>query len=168
MAACLCSTGLVAQTYPTPGFTLPAGKTIVITYDVDVNANACPAGTVPPANISNQASVSGSNFTTKLTDDPAFPGATDPTLTPFSSLSLGNLVYNDLNRNGVFDGADVGINGVSLNLYLDNGDNVLTVADGAVIGTATTAGGGLYSFNVCPGNYLVEVAPSNFTSGGAL
>ena len=159
---------LTAQTFPSPGFTLPNGKTIIITYEVDVNANACPTGTVPGINISNQSNVSGSNFATVQTDDPDIGGASNPTLTPFGALTLGNLVYKDNNRNGVFDAGDTGINGVSVNLYLDNGDGVLTGADGAAIANTTTAGGGLYSFVVCPGNYIVEMAASNFNIGGAL
>ena len=166
----LTTTSLLAQTFPVPpgpptSFTLPAGKSIVITYEVDVNA--CPAGSVAPANISNQASVSGSNFATVLTDEVAGAPVT-PTLTPFAALTLGNLVFNDLNRNGVFDGMEAGIDGVAINLYLDNGDNVLTVVDGAAIATTMTAGGGLYSFNVCPGSYIVEIALSNFTGMGVL
>ncbi|MBK8501163.1 MAG: hypothetical protein IPL46_02580 [Saprospiraceae bacterium] len=170
LVLCLLGIQLHAQTFPTPtGFTLPAGKTICITYEVDVNANACPVGTVPPVNISNQSNVSGTNFTTVLTDDPDNPAPNpSPTITPFGSFELGNLVFNDLNRDGLFNGMDAGINMVSLNLYQDNGDNVLTVADGAVIATATTSGGGLYSFNVCPGSYIVEIAPANFIMGGAL
>ncbi len=164
------STNISAQTFPTPtGFTLPNGKTIVITYDVDVNANACTPGTLAPANLSNQSNVSGSNFPTVQTDDPDIAGSPGPTLTPFSSLSLGNLVYKDANNNGLFDGGDAGVNGVLLRLYVDNGDGVLTVADGAALTTTTTAGGGLYTFtNLCPGNYLVEVAASNFNVGGPL
>ncbi len=169
ISLCLIWSSVQAQTFPTPGFTLPAGKTIVITYEVDVNANACPTGTIPSAlNISNQSNVSGSNFATVQTDDPDIAGASNPTLTPFSTLTLGNLVYQDNNRNGVFDAGDAGINGVVLNLYLDNGDGVLTAADGAALGNSTTAGGGLYTFTVCPGSYIIEVAASNFMSGGAL
>ena len=159
---------LNAQSFPSPGFTLPPGKSIIITYEVDVNANACPTGTVPGVNISNQSNVSGSNFATVQTDDPDIVGMSNPTLTAFSALTIGNLVYKDNNRNGVFDAGDAGINGVSVNLYLDNGDGILTGADGAAIATTTTAGGGLYTFIVCPGNYLVEMAPSNFNVGGAL
>jgi hypothetical protein len=159
---------LTAQTFPSSGFTLPNGKTIVITYEVDVNANACPTGTVPGASISNQSNVSGSNFSTVLTDDPDIAGSSNPTLTAFSALTIGNLVYKDNNRNGVFDAGDTGINAVSLNLYLDNGDGILSGADGAALTTTMTAGGGFYSFVVCPGNYLVEIAPSNFNPGGPL
>jgi hypothetical protein len=168
LALCLICNAVQAQTFPAPGLTLPAGKTIVITYEVDVNANACPTGTLPSQNLSNQSNVSGSNFATVQTDDPDIAGASNPTLTPFSTLSLGNLVYLDNNRNGVFDAGDVGINGVLLNLYLDNGDGILTAMDGAPLTNSTTAGGGLYSFTVCPGNYLVEVAASNFNPGGPL
>jgi hypothetical protein len=101
--SCFNAAQLTAQTtFPVPGFSLPNGKTIYITYEVTVDADAC-MGT-PPANISNQASVSGNNFSTKLTDDPAFPGATDPTLTPFSVLTLSTVVTNE-SCAGAMDGA---------------------------------------------------------------
>ena len=155
-------------TFPTPGFTLPPGKTIVITYEVDVNADVCPSGT-QGLDISNQSNVSGGNFPTVQTDDPDIAGASNPTKTAVSTLTLGNLVYKDVNKNGVFDAGDNGVDGVSLRLFVDNGDGVLTVADGASIGSATTAGGGLYTFTgLCPGNYIVEIPLSNFNSGGPL
>lgn len=157
---------LKAQSFPVG--TLPPGKTIVITYEVDVNTDACPTGTVPGSDISNQSNVSGSNFATVQTDDPDIGGASDPTLTELSALTLGDLVYLDNNRNGEFDGGDVGLNDVLLNLYADDGDGMLTMADGSPIESTTTTGGGFYSFTVCPGDYIVEVDLSNFTSGGAL
>jgi hypothetical protein len=55
--------------------TLPASKNVVITFDVTVGS--LPQGTTQ---ISNQGQVSGGNFTTVLTDDPAQPGTSDPTL----------------------------------------------------------------------------------------
>lgn len=161
--------GLHAQTFPTPGFTLSNGKTIYITYEVDVNANACPTGTMP-TDLSNQSNVSGSNFGTVQTDDPTNPAANpSPTLTPLAGLALGNLVYRDNNSNGLFDGGDAGVSGVLLRLYLDDGDGTLDAGDGAALATATTAGGGLYSFTpLCPGDYIVEIAASNFNVGGPL
>ncbi len=163
-------TGLAAQTtFPTPGLTLPNGKTIVITYDVDVNANVCPTGTIP-TDISNQSNVSGSNFATVQTDEPSNPAPNpSPTLTPVSGLGLGDLVYKDNNNNGVFDAGDAGVNGVLVRLYADDGDGVLDAGDGAPLATATTAGGGLYTFpSLCPGDYIVEIATSNFAPGGPL
>lgn len=56
--------------------TLPAGKSVTIVGTVLVN---------DPANtqlISSQGTVSGGNFTSVLTDDPAFAGTTNPTTTP--------------------------------------------------------------------------------------
>jgi hypothetical protein len=170
IACCFLSPRLMAQTFPSPGISLPNGKTIVITYEVDVNANACPTGTVPSGDISNQSNVSGGNFSTVQTDEPSNPASNpSPTLTPFAALTIGNLVYNDINRDGDYDmGTDAGLDNVAVNLYLDDGNGVLDSGDGSPIANTTTAGGGLYAFTVCPGNYIVEVAASNFTSGGAL
>jgi protocatechuate 3,4-dioxygenase beta subunit len=90
----------------------------------------------------------------------------DPKETVFyprnSSLTLGNLVFNDLNNNGIFDSAtETGINGVTVQL--------LNAADDAVVGTTATAGGGLYSFSgLLPGNYKVRVpAPPSATGLGS-
>ena len=93
--------------------------------------------------ISNQGSVSGSNFTTILTDDPGVAGASDPTVTQLSKHSLSNLVFKDNNKNGTFDGGDAGIVGVVVNLYRDNGTTpgVLDASDGFVTTTNTVAGG---------------------------
>ena len=57
--------------------TLPAGKTVVIRFDATV-ANPLPAGV---GSVSNQGTISGSNFSSVLTDDPVPGGATDPTVT---------------------------------------------------------------------------------------
>ncbi len=67
------------------------------------------------------------------------------------NLSLGNLVWNDADNSGTVNGAEAGINGVTVRLLS---------ASGTVLATTTTAGGGLYSFtNLVPGDYLVEVVP---------
>ena len=55
--------------------TLPAGKSVVVTYTVMVNV-----GTTAPT-ISNQGTVSGSNFANVLTDDPNAAGSANPTVT---------------------------------------------------------------------------------------
>jgi len=56
--------------------TVSPGKSITIKYKVDVNISF--NGT----SVSNQGTVSGTNFTTLLTDDPDVGGASDPTTTP--------------------------------------------------------------------------------------
>ncbi len=61
--------------------TLPAGKSITITFNVQIN-NSVPSGTTQ---VSNQGVVSGSNFIDVLTDDPTVGGTADPTVTPIQA-----------------------------------------------------------------------------------
>ncbi|NNF54928.1 MAG: hypothetical protein HKN03_10855, partial [Acidimicrobiales bacterium] len=64
--------------------------------------------------------------------------------------SLGNLVWLDDNGNGIQDGAESGIDGVTVELR-----------DGAggLLAATTTSGGGLYSFGLLlPGTYEISIA----------
>lgn len=54
---------------------LPSGKSIIITHSVTVSP------TTIQTSISSQATVSGSNFSPVLSDDPAVGGLADPTVT---------------------------------------------------------------------------------------
>ncbi len=68
--------------------TLPAGKRLIIIFEVEVNT---PLSVPTATNIANQATISGGNFATVLSNDPDTVAASDPTLTPIdrrSSLSL--------------------------------------------------------------------------------
>ena len=83
--------------------TLPAGESVTITFNVTVDDPF--GGSI--AQVSNQGTVSGTNFGDVLTDDPTVGGAADPTVTPIDlpqvSLAVspssvledgaGNLVY---------------------------------------------------------------------------
>jgi Bacterial Ig-like domain (group 3) len=60
--------------------TLPAGGSVIIKYQVTVN-NPPNLTLLNPPRISNQGSVSGSNFSTVLTDDPNEVGPANPTVT---------------------------------------------------------------------------------------
>ncbi|HKX90517.1 MAG TPA: SdrD B-like domain-containing protein, partial [Sphingopyxis sp.] len=89
------------------------------------------------------------------------------------TLSLGNQVFRDVNRNGVFDAGDSGIGGVALTLFADTNNNgVFDAGIDTQLATTTTVSGigaGAYQFsNLAPGNYIVRVDASNFTGGGAL
>lgn len=91
------------------------------------------------------------------------------------TLNLGNVVWADLNDNGIYDANEVGINGVTVNLYVDanddnqpddrNGDNAITAAD--IVATTTTSGGGVYQFNYLgAGNYIAGIVmPSGYVAG---
>jgi len=74
--------------------------------------------------------------------------------------SVGNLVWTDENNNGRRDKNEAGIAGVTVRL-LDTG--------GTQVATTTTAADGSYQFKgLMPGTYVVEVAASNFATGGTL
>ncbi len=57
--------------------TLPAGESVIIKFRVTVD-NPLPLGTTQ---LSNQGTISGSNFADVLTDDPSAGGTSDPTIT---------------------------------------------------------------------------------------
>ena len=86
----------------------------------------------------------------------------------FEPLTLGNLVWNDLNNNGIVDVGEPGIDGVRVELYLDsNGNNQADV--GELVTFTTTSGGGLYTFtDLIEGNYIVRIPASQFATGQPL
>ncbi len=82
----------------------------------------------------------------------------------YQYVTLSDLVWSDLDADGIQDGGEPGIAGVAVNL-LDSG--------GALLASTTTDADGLYSFtNRAPGSYIVEfVAPTGYwfspqTQGG--
>jgi|GEM_PF-1020743 len=82
--------------------------------------------------------------------------------------TVGDLVWDDTDVDGVADGGELGLDGVTVTLRSDpDGDGVFD----AVVGTQVTAGGGAYQFTgVAPGTYRVVVTvpggtfPSTATS----
>jgi hypothetical protein len=135
--------------------TLPAGQTVTIQWQATIDAQANQLIVNPV----NQGQVTGDNFTSPVT--------TNQVTTALDTLTLGNLVFNDVNHNGVFDaGPDIGINGVTLTLFADDGDGVFDAGD-TLIATTTTAGGGLYSFTgLAPGTYWCGLTSPTSTPAG--
>ncbi len=77
-------------------------------------------------------------------------------------ISIGNLVFRDLNDDGIFDlNTDTGVDGVTVELWANDGRI-------APVGSLVTSNGGLYNFNVAPGSYYVRIPESQFQSGAAL
>ncbi len=108
----------------------------------------------------------------------SFPGddpikvepASDPSHYFAIGLSLGNLVWDDFNDNGVVDPGEPGINGVTVKLF-DNLNAEVPVGPDGVLGTpddalggVTTSGTGAYFFtNLVAGDYHVQI--SNLPAG---
>ncbi|MGL4992056.1 MAG: SdrD B-like domain-containing protein [Sarcina sp.] len=74
---------------------------------------------------------------------------------PSSQLaSLGNFVWYDLNANGIQDTNEIGINGVTINLYDSTGSNLISTT---VTAPDFNGNSGFYMFsNLNPGCYIVE------------
>ncbi|WP_185155514.1 SdrD B-like domain-containing protein [Rudanella paleaurantiibacter] len=79
---------------------------------------------------------------------------------------LGNYVWSDANNNGLVDKDEVGLNGVTVNLYNDRNNDGKPQADESVTTTITgTVAGidGIYTFDRLPaGNYIVQIPDVNF------
>jgi protocatechuate 3,4-dioxygenase beta subunit len=76
--------------------------------------------------------------------------------------SIGDFVWNDLNKDGVQDAGEPGIAGTTVRL--------VNATTNTVVATTTTDINGKYIFNdVVPGNYIVEfVTPSGYTTTSKL
>jgi Domain of unknown function (DUF4347)/SdrD B-like domain/Bacterial Ig domain len=72
------------------------------------------------------------------------------------TLSLEGEIFNDVNANGLLDGGDSAISGVSVSVFVQGGSTALE--------TTSTNGSGIYDFTgLAAGNYFVEVtAPTGF------
>ena len=76
----------------------------------------------------------------------------------YNLVKIGNFVWNDLDADGIQDGNEAGIDGVTVTL----------IQNGLPVATTVTEGGGLYSFGVAPGTYSVRFTkPPGFTKGSS-
>ncbi|MEM6527308.1 MAG: GEVED domain-containing protein, partial [Chloroflexota bacterium] len=89
-------------------------------------------------------------------------------------MSIGNRVWLDNGagggtaNDGLINGGEEGISGVLVQLFAD-ADNDGQPDSGIPTATDTTDNNGYYLFDgVPPGDYVVQIAPSNFLPGGAL
>jgi fimbrial isopeptide formation D2 family protein len=74
--------------------------------------------------------------------------------------TIGDFVWEDLDRDGVQDAAEPGIDGVTVRLYSPGLDGLIGGTDDVELDTTTTAGGGRYDFDDRPnGDYFIVVDP---------
>ncbi len=81
--------------------------------------------------------------------------------------SIGDRVWNDANNNQVQDAGENGINGVTVRLYKDDGDDTFEPGgDDVLVATQTTSGDGDYDFTMLhAGTYWVDVVDSTVPTG---
>ncbi|MEM1118950.1 MAG: SdrD B-like domain-containing protein [Bacteroidota bacterium] len=76
-------------------------------------------------------------------------------LTP--CLSVGNLIFHDLNNSGTADANDPTLGGIEVQLYTTGADGQKS-ADDVLVSAMTTLDDGLYRFdNLKPGNYYIKL-----------
>lgn len=109
----------------------------------DVDSNSSPSGTTPAFLTSGLSDV---------TLDFGF----------YKPVTFGNFVWNDTNHNGVQDGGETGMAGVTLTATRTNLDGTVFTDQ------VTTSASGAYLFTEAPGTYTVSVDATNFNSGGKL
>ncbi len=145
-----------AQTIQLSGGGLAAlgspGDSCIITVDVISTRPGTYVNTIPAGALTANGGITN--------NDPA----TD-TLTVLPRFSLGNRVWFDTDNSSAINGTEVGVDGVTVELYAaDAGGN----PTGASLGTAVTANGGYYRFdNLGAGDYVI-VIPSSQLNGGVL
>ncbi|MBY0589390.1 hypothetical protein K2X85_19615 [bacterium] len=115
-------------------------------------------------NFTNTADPDGINDSTFVLTTSA-PGNLNPTNANFGYNdvrgSIGNRVWFDQNGDGVQDGSELGIVGVTVQLTYAGADGIFGNGDDVVTNT-TTGTDGIYSFNnLTPGDYRVQVATSS-------
>lgn len=133
--------------------------------DTNVDNNDNGVGTAGGVVSANPLTMQAGEVAANITVDNATATTTDPTVDfgfvyPYA---LGNRVWFDTNNNSQIDGAEVGVDGVIVDLYRNDGTGTYVF-----VATDTTANGGYYLFdNLLPGEYVVSLPASNFTGVGA-
>lgn len=143
----------------------PLGSYAAVSASVDL-VGALPTGeTAPDGTTDDEAAAEAATAPDTFLD-----AESDLTIdfgfAPISCLGIGNRVWLDADNDGAFDAGEVGIDGVTAQLFAADGAGAPT---GSVLETVVTSDGGYYLFGCHgPGDYVVVVAASNFAAGGPL
>ena len=129
---------------------------IIVVFDtIAATTGIAPSECATTGNTYNKATVMGLDACVEIPIDPAEP-----------KLTLGDIIWHDINNNGTQETNELGIDGVILNLY------EVTGSGNSLISSTTTISNGVngfYEFDVESGkDYMVEVAASNFDPGRPL
>lgn len=152
--------GLITSTIDTAGSNDPDSN-----VDNDDNGIGTSTGQVSSGILTMDAGEIAANITLNQSN-----GTTSDPTVDFGFVvpvySLGNRVWFDTDNSSTLNGSEVGINGVTVQLYAADVSGNPT---GAVLQTDTTTNGGYYRFDNLPtGNYVVVIPASQFSGAGPL
>ncbi|MBP7998732.1 MAG: DUF11 domain-containing protein [Chloroflexi bacterium] len=137
-------------------FTMPFGEQTTITFQVVIQ-NPFPAGSNTTC---NQATISGSNFSNVLSDDPSVAGAANPTCTPIDAAPDLNVVKTDGGIPSAVPG-DV----IPYTLTYSNTGNQhasgVTLSDTVPVGTTFNPGASTAGWSCVPNNNAGSVCTLN-------
>ena len=135
---------------------LPAGNWLVQVPSGDAQM---PAGALSTQDPDESGLCSTCDFKGSVTTDgtSAFNDV-DFGFRPSGNAEVGDTVFEDVDRDGVFDPLEVGVAGVKVTLYEDTNGNGVIDANDAVVDSTSTDVDGRYSFAGLPaGRFLVDV-----------
>lgn len=134
------------------GYNLYPGETMTVSFSVQVN-NPAPLGLTSLVNTAYA--------TAEERPDPISDTVTDLINSP-NTATIGDLVWDDDDGDGVKDPAEVGLKNVRLILYTAGSDNVFGTADDVQVASTFTDATGFYRFaGLAAGNYRVVVDPTS-------
>ena len=88
---------------------------------------------------------------------------------PTDLAQISGVIFDDTNTNAIFDVGEPGINGATVELFLDNGNSVFDAGDSQILPNQTTNGAGQYTFaNRTAGSYFVRQPAQTTPSGRTL
>ncbi|WP_283193223.1 tandem-95 repeat protein [Rhizobium sp. AN80A] len=134
----------------------------------DINGNTYLVGTdIRQINPTTGAAI-GSAVTITTNGTTALTGISDAARWTPPTGTIGDKIFNDVDKSGTFNTGDGGIGGVTVQLIDDvNGDGLVSTGE-RILATDTTDANGNYLFTgVLPGQYIVRVTDANGVLGTA-
>ena len=130
-------------------------------YGTVVNLGPFPAGTFSPTNVSPPIIVEGGtpiNISVQDVNNSSCSETTtvQPPDCPIAVATYGDMVWNDLDKDGIMDANEPGVQGISV---------TLSKPDGSIIGTQTTDGNGKYLFTNLVPNMQYKATFTNLPNG---
>ena len=121
-------------------------------YTARVDVSTLPAGYIATFDRDGSGSPDATSFVLLGTQN-----LTDVDWGYIGTLAVSGRSYHDRDKNGVFDGTDTGLGGVTIELISDTNNDGIVDAGDFIVFTTVTAPDGTYSFSsVISGNYLVR------------